>query len=98
GHTAYRDKGNDICSSDAWMLAAVPREVDMTHGRFDATNGRCADRFRCACDRNDRAVMAGLHFPAQQVDVTGRSNGLHDGIDHLRPPSFTEIRYALDDS
>ena len=42
-HAADRNERNDVCGSDAGMLASMLRQVDMPHCHLDAANRGFAD-------------------------------------------------------
>src|SRR5206468_1874460 len=66
---ADRYEWNDVGCAESRMFSLMSRQINMSHGNLDTTNGSFTYRFRRACERNDGAVMVRVHLPAQQINT-----------------------------
>jgi hypothetical protein len=76
------------------MCALVPREVDQFGGLAYAANGGFLNCLAVTGERDDAAIVIGIHLPVEQID-TGQFHGFDDGIDPRRIAALGEIRHAF---
>jgi hypothetical protein len=97
GDAVDGDEGNHIGRAHARVRALVPGKVNQLGGlAYTADNG-LFDGFPLAHQRDDRAVVVGIHLPVKKIDA-GNLHGFDDGIDFARVAAFGEIGNAFDKS
>ena len=69
--------------------------VDEFGGFLAAIEGCLLHRLRLADKCHDHPVVAGIRFHIEQFDSRNLADLVGDRLNDFRPPSFTEIRYAL---
>ena len=103
GHTVFkRDAvdGNErhhIGRAHAGVRALMLRKVQQLRRLTHAADDRFLNRFALAHQRDDAAVVIGIHFAVEQVNVVAL-HGCDDGIDFGLIPAFGEIRNTFDES
>ncbi len=79
-HAVDGDEGNHIGRAHAGVRALVPREVDQLGGFAYAANRGFLNGFPLAHQRDDAAVVVGVHLPVEEIDA-GNLHGFDDGVD-----------------
>ena len=92
-----RDKGNDIGRPHARVRSLMPGEVDQLGGLPCPANRRFLNGFSLAGQRDDAAVVIGIHLPVEEVDA-GNHHGFDDGVDFGGVAAFREIGNAFNKS
>src|ERR1035438_7258035 len=98
GNARDWDEGDDVGGADAGVRAGMHVHVDQFEGLAGTENGRFANRFGVACEGDDAAIVIGVHFPVEDVDIGDAAHGLDNRIDLGGVAAFREIRYAFDQS
>ena len=96
-HPVDGNEGNDVGGAHARMRAGVLRQVDQLGGLADAANRRLGDGLPLADERDDAAIVVGVHLPVEQIHA-GNLHGFDNGIDFGRVAAFREIGHAFNES
>ncbi len=91
------DEGNDIGRAHARVRALVLGQVDQLGGLAHAANRRFLNGFPLAGQRDDAAVVIGIHLPVEEINA-GNLHGFDDGIDFGRIAAFRKIGNAFNKS
>ena len=80
GDAVNRDEGHDIGCAHARVRALMFGEIDQLGGLPYPANGGFLNGFTLADQRDDRAVVVGIHLAVEKIDA-GNFHGFDDGID-----------------
>ena len=72
----------------------MPGEVDEFGGLADAANGSFLNGFAVADQRDDAAVVVGIHLPVEEIDARNL-HGFDDGIDLGGVAAFRKVGDAF---
>ena len=94
GDAVNGDEGHHIGCTHARMRALMLGQVDQFRGFADAANRRFLNRFALADQRDDAAVVIGVHLAVEEIDA-GNLHGLDDGINFGGVAAFREVGHAF---
>src|ERR1700722_11088239 len=83
-------------TSLAPMRARVSRQVDKFRGLAHAANRGLLNGLALADQRDDAAVVVGVHFTVEQVDA-GHFHGVDDGVNFGLVAALRKIRNTFDE-
>ncbi len=100
GHAVFqrqtfdRDERNHVGRAQPRMRSRVFGEVNKLGGFADAANGSLGNVHRVANERNDTAVMVGVHLAVEQIDAV-HLHGCKNGIDTGLIAPFGKVRHTF---
>ena len=96
-HSGDGDEGDDVRGAHARVFALVPAQIDEFRGLPHGFDDAAGHRFRIPGDRNDAAVVRGVHLRVEQRHAGESGQRGRDGVHHFLAPAFAEIGHAFDD-
>ena len=91
------DEGNDIGRAHARVRALVLGQVDQLGSLAYAANRGFLNGFPFAGQRDDAAVVIGIHLPVEKINA-GNLHGFDNGIDFGCIAAFRKIGNAFNES
>ena len=70
GDSLDRNEGNDIRGAHAGMSSLVLAKIDQLGGFAHPADGSFLDGVAVANDRDDAAIVVGIHFAIQEIDTS----------------------------
>ena len=89
-----RNEGDDIRGAHAGMSSLVLAKIDQLGGFAHPADGSFLDGVAVANDRDDAAIVVGIHFAIQQIDTID-FHGIDDGVDFGFVASLREVGDAF---
>ena len=89
------NEGHDIGRSHARVRALMLGQIDQFGGLPYSANGGFLNGFTLADQRDNRAVVIGIHLAVEEIDA-GNFHGFHYGIDFRLVSAFRKIGDAFD--
>ena len=93
-----RHERHDVGGAHARMLAAMTIQIDLLGRALHRAEGRLHHRLGLAGEREDRAVVIGVHLVVEEHDARRGGDRLEEGLDDLTTTTFGKIGNAFDDA